>query len=322
MTRRALAAVVSRAIGVTGIPRGRMIILIYHRVHPGPDPMFPAEPTPEVFRWQMELLASHACPLGLSEAAVRLRDGTLPPRAVAVTFDDGYADNAEIAAPILREVGVPATFFVSTGFLDGGRMWNDTVIESVRIAKGPAIDLRVMGLGARESVGGWTERRDVARRALAAIKHRPQIERQRLADAVAEQVDAALPDALMMTGDQVRGLAEAGFEIGAHTVSHPILRVLDEPQARTEVEESRRFLEKLTGRRVGLFAYPNGRRGEDYGERDVEIVRDAGFQAAVSTNRGAAHAASDLFQLPRFTPWDRTPERFLGRLLWEYRNAA
>lgn len=322
MTNRALSAVVSRAIGATGIPRGRMLILIYHRVHAESDPMFPTEPTPETFRWQMELLAAHASPLSLAEGAGRLRDGTLPPRAVAVTFDDGYADNADVAAPILREVGVPATFFVSTGFLDGGRMWNDTVIESVRNAQGQFMDLRVMGLGERESVSGWTERRAVAQRAIAAIKHRPQAERQRLADTLASQVGVTLPDSLMMSSEQVRGLSQAGFEIGAHTVSHPILHLLDESGARSEVVESRRVLEELVGRRVRLFAYPNGRRGDDYGARDVDIVRDAGFQAAVSTNRGVAHSASDLFQLPRFTPWDRTPERFLGRMLWEYRNAA
>ena len=80
----------------------------------------------------MRVLARYFRPCGLAEGLRQLRDGGLPPRSVAVTFDDGYADNARIALPILREARVPATFFIATSYLDGGRMWNDTVIEAVR----------------------------------------------------------------------------------------------------------------------------------------------------------------------------------------------
>ena len=85
--------------------------------------------------------------LPLGEAVTRLGEGRLPERPLAITFDDGYADNAAVAAPILLGLGIPATFFVATGFLDGGRMWNDTVIEAVRAAAGPVLDLAPLGLG-------------------------------------------------------------------------------------------------------------------------------------------------------------------------------
>jgi peptidoglycan/xylan/chitin deacetylase (PgdA/CDA1 family) len=299
-----------------------MLIMIYHRVHADPDPLFPGEPTEDSFRWKMEVVAKYARPLSLIEGVRRLRDGTLPPRSVAITFDDGYADNATIAAPVLRSVGVPATFFVATGFLDGGRMWNDTVIESIRRAREPTLDLRIIGLGKREAVGDWAGKRLLAKRVLVAIKHRPQEERERLANLLAESTNAGLTDCLMMTGSQVRQLAGSGIEIGAHTVTHPILRVLDDVSAEREIRDSRSTLERLVGGAVSLFAYPNGKRGEDYGQTHVGIVRRLGFEAAVSTNRGVAHAASDPYELPRFTPWDRRPELFLGRLLWEFRNAA
>lgn len=309
-------------MGIVGVPGDRLLILIYHRVHAEPDPMFLGEPTAESFRWQMELVASFARPVDLAEGVRRLGQGTLPPRAVAVTFDDGYADNFSVAAPILHAAGIPATFFVATGFLDGGRMWNDTVIEAVRRAQGPGLDLRGLGLNGPLSVRDTRDRRETAKKILVAIKHRPQEERERTARQIADLVGAQLPAKLMMSSEEVRRLAEAGMTIGAHTVSHPILRVLDQERAYEEIRGSKNSLERLTGRQVTLFAYPNGRRDEDYNQAHVEMVRQLGFEAAVSTNRGVAQSSSDVLQLPRFTPWDRSPARFLGRMLTEYRNAA
>jgi len=105
------------------------------------------------------------------------------------------------------------------------------------------------------------------------------------------------------------------MEIGGHTVDHPILRLLDERQARAEIAGGKRRLEEITGAPVTLFAYPNGKPGQDYGPRDVELVREAGFVAAMSTMAGIADRASDVFQVPRATPWDRSPSRFGARLL-------
>jgi peptidoglycan/xylan/chitin deacetylase (PgdA/CDA1 family) len=114
------------------------------------------------------------------------------------------------------------------------------------------------------------------------------------------------------------------MEIGAHTVSHRLLSKLADDEARAEIETSRNVLREITNREIPVFAYPNGRPGQDYGPRDVEIVRQLGFVGAVSTAWGVASRASDPFQLPRFTPWDRTPMRFTARLLHNYlrRNAA
>ena len=85
--------------------------------------------------------------LPLALAVERLRQGDLPARALAITFDDGYADNAEVAAPILERLGLPATFFVTTGFLQGGCMWNDRVIEALRNCAADELDLSELGLG-------------------------------------------------------------------------------------------------------------------------------------------------------------------------------
>jgi peptidoglycan/xylan/chitin deacetylase (PgdA/CDA1 family) len=316
-----LTAAAARLLRLAEPIERRLLVLIYHRVLPRPDELFPREVTAEVFEWQMRSIARHLAPLPLTEAIERLAAGTLPRRAVAVTFDDGYADNLTVAAPILRGTGVPATFFVTTGYLGGGRMWNDTVIEAVRRLPDGEHDFAPLGLSVR-IVRGVEGRRAFCRDFITSIKHHPYAERQSRADQLAAYVGQALPDDLMMAPAQVAALASLGFEIGGHTVSHPILRVLDGPEAAREIAEGRAGLERIVGRPVRLFAYPNGRPGEDYGDRDVELVKQAGFGAAVSTRRGACSSTSDRWQLPRFSSWERTPTRWLTRVMLAYRSPA
>ncbi|WP_018175033.1 MULTISPECIES: polysaccharide deacetylase family protein [unclassified Thioalkalivibrio] len=293
--------------------RARLTILAYHRVLADPDPLRPEDPVAETFRWQMRLLAREMNPLPLDEAIERLQEGRLPARAVAVTFDDGYADNAEIALPILREEGVPATFFVATGYLNGGCMFNDMLIETVRRIPSMAVDLAPEGLGTRP-LESMAQRRATIHALIGALKYRPLAERSRRAEALGARFHIMPPGDLMMTDDQVRELANAGMGIGGHTVLHPILAETDAETAQQEIAEGKAELEALVGRPVRLFAYPNGRPGKDYAPEHVEMVRASGFDAAVSTMAGAAGRDTDPLQLPRFTPWDRTPLRFGLRL--------
>jgi peptidoglycan/xylan/chitin deacetylase (PgdA/CDA1 family) len=123
------------------------------------------------------------------------------------------------------------------------------------------------------------------------------------------------PKDLMMRPAQIKRLHDEGMEIGGHTVNHPILAVLDAQEARAEIVGGKHRLEEITGAPVTLFAYPNGKPGQDYGPRDVELVKKAGFAGAVSTRSGVAGRGSDVFQLPRFGPWDRNPRRLGARLL-------
>ncbi len=296
----------------------RLLILIYHRVQPVSDPMFPGEVDASAFDWQMALLRRHCAPMSLRQGVTLLHEGKLPPRAVAVTFDDGYADNAVVALPILQRHAIPATFFVAPGFLNGGLMWNDVIIESVRRAACSALNLEAVGAG-RAELGDAGSRGQVADRIIRVVKHLAQSERAAHVRAIQDQTGAALPTDLMMSSAQVNQLADAGMEIGAHTMTHPILSTLDTAQAREEIECSRRELESMIGRAVSLFAYPNGRPGEDYTRRDRDLVESLGFEFAVSTQWGVATRRSDCFQFPRFTPWDATPPRWLARLLLAYR---
>ena len=274
--------------------------------------------TADEFERQMVALRAHFFPLPLSEAIERLRQRSLPPRAVCVTFDDGYADNAEIALPILQRQGVAATFFIASGYLNGGRMWNDSVTEAVRRWPHPTLDVGSGPVAVRTAY----EKRAAIAATLQQWKYLPPAARETLVAALLEGADVAPAPSLMMRDDQVRQLRAAGMEIGAHTISHPILAQLGDADANREIVDGGRYLSEILREPIALFAYPNGKPGTDYGPRDVAAVRTAGYRAAVSTAWGVAAQRADIFQLPRFTPWDRDPRRFSLRLALNFRNAA
>jgi peptidoglycan/xylan/chitin deacetylase (PgdA/CDA1 family) len=293
--------------------RARLSVLIFHRVLARPDPLFPDEMDAARFDQLCGWLKSWFNVLPLDQAVASLQNGSLPARAACITFDDGYADNHQVALPILRRHGLAATFFIATGFLDGGRMWNDTIIETVRAFSEPVLDLQALGLG-HHAVNSIDEKRAAIAAIIDSIKYRSVAERVAITEQLAGLAKVRPPQDLMMSSQAVREMRRAGMQIGAHTVSHPILARLTTEQARDEIGQSKQFLEQLLGERVGLFAYPNGKPGVDYNTDSVTIARELGFDAAVSTHWGAVRSATDVFQMPRFTPWDRTRLRFGVRM--------
>ena len=290
--------------------------MIYHRVLDEPDFMRPDEVDKEAFTWQMELLAMHFNVLPLSEALERMQNDTLPSRAVSITFDDGYADNYTNALPILKKCNLTATFFIANGFLDGGRMWNDTVIEAVRNIKVPILDLTEIGLGQFE-VAEISQKCWVAEQIIQKIKHVPLDKRNQYTIYIAAQ-SHSLPSDLMMTSAQLIKLHQSGMEIGGHTVNHPILAKLDDHMAELEISENKAFLEQLINTKIKYFAYPNGKPGKDFYKQHLSIVENIGYQAALSTEWGVTNQMSDIWQLPRFTPWDKNPIKFILRIVGRY----
>ncbi len=294
--------------------RARLAILIFHRVLPSRDSLFPGEPDAARFSELLGWIASWFNVIPLDEAVRHLGEGTLPARAAAITFDDGYADNHSVALPILRRHGLSATFFIATGFLDGGCMWNDRIIAALRHCTRSMLDLDAIGFG-RHALSSVVERRRAIDVLLDRAKYLPIAERDGVATRIAEIAGVAVPADLMMTTSQVRALRVAGMQIGAHTVSHPILARLSPHNARSEVSASKASLEWMLQEPIALFAYPNGKPGIDYLPEHAAMMRDLGFSAAVCTGWGAADRKTDVMQLPRFTPWDQTRGRFGARLL-------
>ena len=302
-----------RALSPSG-RRARLSILMFHRVLATPDSLFPDLPDAIRFGEMLRWMKSWFNVLPLDHAVRQLAAGTLPDRAAAITFDDGYADNYTVALPLLQEHQLTATFFIATAFIDGGTMWNDTIIEAIRGCPRRTLDLDTIGMG-QHCLTTQQDRRSAIDALLARIKYLPAPQRVALSARIATIAGVAPPAHLMMSSHEVRELRRAGMQIGAHTMSHPILTKLTRDEARAEIHGSRQRLEELLGEPVNLFAYPNGRHGDDYGQEHASLVREMGFEAAVVTDPGAAGADSDLMQLPRFTPWDRSRLRFGGRLL-------
>lgn len=297
--------------------QNKLLVLFYHQVLKEADPILCDEPDAETFDWQMGVISKHFNVLPLSEAHELMMRGRLPRRAVCVTFDDGYANNIDVAYPILKKWDIPATFFIAVGFLDGGRMWNDTVIESIRRADQGYLDFGKLGLSGYE-ISDESQRLNVTREILNELKYLSVSERMHKVECIAEFIGKELPDHMMMRSEQVVELHRGGMEIGAHTVNHPILARLSSEEAESEIVSGKNVLDELLGEQVTSFAYPNGVPGKDYTRLHVEIVRRAGFRLAVSTSWGCATNRIDRYQLPRIGSWDRTPERFSLRLLRTY----
>lgn len=311
---------IANALSPAG-PGARLSILIFHRVLSQPDALLASEPDIRRFNEVIGWVSHWFNVLPLDRAVAQLRGGTLPPRAAAITFDDGYADNASNALPVLQHHRVSATFFISTGFLDGGRMWNDSIIEAVRRCDHSTLDLQPLGLGLHP-MGSVAQRRDAIDHLLGGIKYMEPGRRRETVNHIVQMAGARLPDDLMLRSRQIRALRDAGMQIGAHTVTHPILETLTDVQAQQEISSSKTALESLLEEPVHLFAYPNGKPGVDYSAKHVAMVRSAGYCAAVSTAPGAAMSVGDAHQLPRFTPWDRTRSRYGMRMLANLRTSA
>ncbi|MEW5770609.1 MAG: polysaccharide deacetylase family protein [Pseudomonadota bacterium] len=312
---RSLASVLSPAG-----PKARLSILIYHRVQAETDPIFPNEATVASFDAQMAAVKAVFNVLPLPEAIARLKAGTLPARAACITFDDGYADNYRLALPILQKHGLHATFFIATAYLNGGRMFNDTVIEAIRRAKGDSIDLEDMGLG-RHDVSTPEAKARAIGHILPIVKYQSLDQREQTVAELARRVtDAALPDDLMMTTEELKALHGAGMEIGGHTNRHPILAGLDDAATAAEIQAGKDWLEATLGARVRVFAYPNGRPGQDYRREQARIVETLGLEGAVSTQWGVSTRATDPYQLARFTPSWGGMRRFAPMLLNNLRS--
>jgi peptidoglycan/xylan/chitin deacetylase (PgdA/CDA1 family) len=300
----------------------RLSILIFHRVLPQADPIFPAELDAPRFDRLMALIARTFRVMPLGAAVAGLARGVLPQRAMCITFDDGYADNHDIALPILRKHGLTACFFVATGFLDGGRMFNDTVIECVRRSTLSSVDLSEFGLG-RIPLSRASDRADTIAKLLPVVKFRSLDERRPLLDRLQQLLRPTnLPDDLMLTRPQVQQLRAAGMEIGAHTVMHPILCKLADAAAEQELADSQSTLAALLDEPIRLLAYPNGLPDRDYDMRHVAMARKLGFDAAVTTACGTAGPGADAHQLPRYTPWSPQPWRWLPKLANARRAAS
>lgn len=316
------------ALAAPAGPKSKLSVFYFHRVLEKPDPLLPYEPDARMFDRMLGWIGSQFRVMDPLEACDRLYAGTLPSRPAVITFDDGYRDNHAVALPLLQRRRMKAAFFVATGYLGGGIMFNDRIIEAVRRCSEPSISAPAVGgePGADLPLRTQAERQSAIDAILRRVKHLTPDERLARVEAIEKYVDgggsAKAPITVMMTGEQVADLHRAGMRIGGHTRTHPILRVLDEASARDEIAGGRADVAAITGEAPMLFAYPNGKRGLDYGDREERLVGETGFRYAFATDSAAATAADRRFAIPRFTPWDRTRLKFSARAVLNLRRSG
>ena len=285
-------------------------VLAYHRVLDVPDvnrfdfDLELVSASVDGFREQMRWLQRHMRPLRLADVVAALDAGTaLPADAVVVTFDDGYDDNYRNAFPILRELGVPATFFVSTGHVDSGLPYAyDWLVHMILRAPlaGPVIPELDLALPAGATRAA---RRALAKQALDRIK---RLDSPAQASLIARlECEWGMPrqggnaDCRPLQWAQVREMHTAGFEIGSHGVHHRMLATLPQGELEAELRDSRLTLEHELGAGINTIAYPVG--GDDaFDRRVVGATRAAGYRLGCSyisgTNR---HGATDRYALRR-----------------------
>jgi peptidoglycan/xylan/chitin deacetylase (PgdA/CDA1 family) len=283
--------------------RSSAVVLSYHRVASPPLDPWALAVSREHFDEHLEILNRTCTVLSLMECLRLAEEQRLPRRAVALTFDDGYADNLHAALPLLQRHGIPATVFITNQAIGSTQeFWWDE-LESVLLPPGEHTGWRA-----------WDD--PPSRRHRLYRDLHPVL--QACAPPARAQMLAALRRKWGMAGSYARPthrtltLAElaslAGdplIQIGAHTLSHPVLSGLSLADQAAEIARGKFELERMLGREVACFAYPYG-RAEHYSQDTVGVVKRAGFQAACSFEPGPIHGASDPHQLPRcgISDWD------------------
>lgn len=319
------------------------LVLLYHRVASVTrDPQLLCV-TPEHFAEHMEVLRRLLRPARLSAIADLCIGGSCA-GSVAITFDDGYADNLYNAKPILEQFDVTATVFVVAHNRGPWReLWWD---ELARITLGPGTlcDPLRLWIAGREHVwqldgegndshedserdAGWNvlsggqpnARQSLYQSLFDLLRPLGFDDRRVTLDSLSQQSTApmlALPETL--SSDDLRALADGDLvEIGAHTLTHPMLAALPIAEQRAEIEGSRRILQDILGGSVRSFSYPFGGR-RDYTGKTIRIVREAGFDRACSNFSGVVSSSSDRFQVPRLIVRDWDGDTFARHIAAEF----
>jgi peptidoglycan/xylan/chitin deacetylase (PgdA/CDA1 family) len=306
---RLLEPLYSNKRGTSRLFSRRFQILGYHKVSAERHPFFaPVEPA--LFDKQMNFLKRHYLVMDLEELVERSRVGDVPERAVAITFDDGYADNYHYAFPILKKYGLTATIFVATGAIDNAEvLWHDRIFDAFRYAR------RTRVRTGREDVKELAlERHSELERSLtAALRRAKELygeERARFIADIEQALEPARPSTpCMLTWNQIREMHAAGIRMGSHTVTHPILSRLPQNQLLRELYDSRQQIFECLRVPIRMFAYPNG-GASDYNENVKRVLKECGYLLAVTARRGFNSAFGDPYELKRGLPWQREIELF------------
>lgn len=282
--------------------RDRVAILAYHGVDQSEDPLLNfdgLQVSPERFSEHLAVLSRGWRVRPLADVVRRLVSGDEPePNTAVITFDDGYRNNLTQAAPLLKSFEFPATFFVTTGFLDGtcAPWWyrlraavSASKCRSVMIGPDRIVDIQTLS-AKMAAVAQWErELRDL-----------PARDREERLARIVEACQTEPPPAVfpMLNWQEVRSLIGMGFEVGAHTVSHVSLAREDAERARSEIVDSVNRVQAMTGTRPRSCSFPYG-QAPGVGNAADALLKEMGMCCAVTTVSGMNRAGDDPYRLRR-----------------------
>jgi len=299
------AATVSRLVlpDMYAVIKRRLIgfetfVVVYHRISPEKDSWSFETLSPQSFERQIERFRQNHEILSLDRLVQCLRgEKPLPKRGVVITFDDGYKDNYLYAYPILRRLRVPATVFLVTGHISTNKMfWWDKVGYLVQHTTAKRLKLDELG---SYSLEAGLDRSYVRLMIINKLKNLPEQRKEFLVDRLADISRVEIPEdlgkELILSWEEVREMSRNGIDLGAHSVTHPIMTHMSLSQARWEIKQSRESIDEKVGKEVSLFAYPDG----DFTAEIAKLAKECGFAAAVTIDNKWITPKTDCYQLSR-----------------------
>ena len=285
-------------------------ILMYHRFSRGKA--FRRLPV-DLFEEHISYLVRNFRPCSLTGLVRSLRDRGPDPRTVAITIDDGYADFLEYAYPVLHRYGVPATVFLVPTFVDGSWLWFDALHYLVHRTSVASLDVEIDGIVVRLDLLDVASRNRAWETIADACLRLDVPSRDAVVRRLQEDLRVVLPPSTTaeykgMTWDAAKSLDTELIELGAHTLTHPVLSRCTLAEIEREVRGSKEMLETRLDRRVEAFCYPFGGPGQ-YDDRSVDAVRAAGYQCATTAIDGIIRGRADLLRLPRISASDTSQFR-------------
>ncbi|MBI1799877.1 MAG: polysaccharide deacetylase family protein [Candidatus Eisenbacteria bacterium] len=275
----------------------RLVVVRHHRIYPdGARPLYRVGVSESVFGAQLDLLVRVGlAPLTVEDGLAWLR-GARGGLRVAMSFDDGYADNVRVGLPLLERHRARATFYLTAGLMEERvAPWWDRLAHRVERAGVTTLDWMLEGRHLHAPLGDERSRRAAMVALLPAFRAVPEVQQRRLHELAERLRSQGEPPCELATWDEARALVASAMEVGAHTLSHPHLSRLSPERQEAEIAGSIDRIENRLGTRPRGMAYPGG----DYDAASVAACANHGLRYAVTTRRGDVHPGSAPFELPR-----------------------
>lgn len=290
------SAIAAKGIRARYNPKSNGAILYFHRVLESPDAYYPDDLNQKDFEKLLIELKKEfeIVPLDSVNNTNTKNKKTL----LSITFDDGYKDNYSLAIPVLVKHGVPATFFVSSGGIKEGILWQDRLVTLIKKMPDSYFGKRFKLIG-KENFG----------EVLNKFKYLPCKDRDLEIEKIHGDFSNVVFPRMMMTPGELKAISDHElFDIGGHTLQHVILNCELDVVSKFQIEEDKINIEKIIGKKIHLFCYPNGIPDVDFQERHTCMVKSAGYEKAYSTQDGGVCAKSNTLALPRFMPYRKNPK--------------